>query len=246
MRTLFAVLRRASASSVAGAVGVVLAVCVLLDVVMDSRLIRHLVLYAAVALIVVALLHPLWSGIAGRQRAGASRVAAADPSLLFSELSRARRYQRQLSVVAVGLRGDRGPRASSRRSARSVRSELALREHDRWWADGSRVFILLPETDREGAARLVGRLIDHEVSWLEPASAAVATFPQDAVTTRGLLAALEPDRPLHGTASTPPADSDSAADHQADSHVPDTDVTATPVAGTGVASTQLSATDGGR
>ena len=107
---------------------------------------------------------------------------------LRGELERGRRYCRPFALVRVPLAaapGGRGLRARRRRPA--VAQDL-VRSTDTAWASDGALYLLLPESDRTSAEQCVKRLgatVD-----LVTSAAATVVFPDDGVTTGGLLGAL--------------------------------------------------------
>jgi hypothetical protein len=103
---------------------------------------------------------------------------------LAYELTRARRFGRELSLVVVQPTARELLPPAVRRS---VIEGLAIRGIDRGWTEGDRLFLLLPETN-QGGADLVIRRIE---AGFDPGSVrtASAVFPLDAVTSGGLVKA---------------------------------------------------------
>lgn len=91
---------------------------------------------------------------------------------VFDELDRSRRYDRRCTLARVAGGADHA-------------SGLVRRTDDAW-VEGHDLMVLMPETDRHGARLAVTRLVG------EPAEevAVIATFPDDALTARALLAAV--------------------------------------------------------
>ena len=107
---------------------------------------------------------------------------------LRGELERGRRYCRPFALVRVPLAspaGDRGLRSRRRRPA--VAQDLVRSTDTAWAADGA-LYLLLPESDRTSAEQCVKRL-GNAVD-LVASAAATVVFPDDGVTTGGLLGAL--------------------------------------------------------
>lgn len=99
------------------------------------------------------------------------------------ELARARRHERPLAIVR--LPGTDPTDAS----ARAVAIAPYLRRIDRIWAEHGDVTVLLPDTDRTAAERLVDRLRARQPVAVG-SSPAIATFPADGLTSGALLSAL--------------------------------------------------------
>jgi hypothetical protein len=102
---------------------------------------------------------------------------------LHRELARARRHERPLAIVR--LPGDGGTEAAARAAAIAP----YLRRIDRVWSEHGDVNVLLPETDRAAAERLVGRLRARQPETFG-AQAAIAAFPADGLTSGALLSTL--------------------------------------------------------
>lgn len=96
---------------------------------------------------------------------------------LVEELNRSRRHGHALSVAALPCTDDDGHRLVGR-----------MRTTDRAWRRRRSMVVLLPETDAVGAARFVRRVTD----LASGGNVRVATFPDDALTVDGLMAALHP------------------------------------------------------
>ena len=92
------------------------------------------------------------------------------------EISRARRHERPLAIVR--LPGEAGSDANARAAAIAPH----LRRIDRTWADHGEVNLLLPETDRLEAERLVERLRSRQPD-VVMTSASIATLPTDGLTS---------------------------------------------------------------
>jgi hypothetical protein len=114
---------------------------------------------------------------------GAGTLATVENEIA-GELYRSRRYQRPLTLVAIGLASLNGQRATV------VSALRGLRATDRVWDLGDRVLVLLPETDRDGAEQFLERVVSDGHGSPVQTHAAVATFPDDALTGTGLLAAV--------------------------------------------------------
>jgi hypothetical protein len=115
----------------------------------------------------------------------ASRAAAADLSQaayaevkdLHMEIYRSRRSGRPLALVSAPVRAADIP---------SVRRELRATDH--FWHDCRNGYLVLGESDREGAERLVIRLA--QLNLVMAGAARIAVFPDDALTSESLLSAV--------------------------------------------------------
>jgi hypothetical protein len=108
---------------------------------------------------------------------------------LEREIARSRRYERPLAVLRM---------ATEPAEADSPFGP-ALRDEDRAWRQDHVLFVLLPETDRLGAEICATRLQRQLGDGVLEATA--VCFPTDALTARGLLAALDhSDRDERGAA----------------------------------------------
>lgn len=99
---------------------------------------------------------------------------------LRRELHRCRRYRRTLAVLGMPLLS-------------VERQEVlgsSLRVLDTAWSDGSQLYVLLPESGREGADAMVARLGEGEDPVLDVAVTRIAVFPDDAMTLGALIAAV--------------------------------------------------------
>jgi hypothetical protein len=101
------------------------------------------------------------------------------------ELRRARRHVRPLTIVRIP-RPIAHPAASAAADVRAL--GLKLRLTDRWWADEESVYVMLPESDRQAAVPVLDRL--EAVRDGARASARVASFPQDGLTSGAIIAAI--------------------------------------------------------
>ena len=108
---------------------------------------------------------------------------------LSGELERGRRYCRPFALVRVPLASRAaGGRAGRGRRRREAVAQDLVRSTDTAWTTDSALFLLLPESDRTSAEQCVKRLgaaVD-----LVTSAAATVVFPDDGVTTGGLLGAL--------------------------------------------------------
>jgi hypothetical protein len=125
--------------------------------------------------------------------AGATPIAATDGGeegfrqALRGELERGRRYCRPFALVRVPLVPTNGRGVRSRRRRPAVPQDLVRSTDTAWTTDGA-LYLLLPESDRTSAEQCVKRLgstVD-----LVAGAAATVVFPDDGVTTGGLLGAL--------------------------------------------------------
>jgi hypothetical protein len=103
--------------------------------------------------------------------------AAVDFNGLQVELYRSRRSGRPLALVAAPMHAS---------DVLSIGREL--RVTDRLWHTDGRACLLLPESDRSAAERLVGRL--EQLGLLLSGTARVVVFPDDALTIESLLSAV--------------------------------------------------------
>ncbi len=99
------------------------------------------------------------------------------------ELARARRHERPLAIVR--LPGT----AVSDASARATVIAPSLRRIDRIWAEHGDVIVLLPDSDRPAAERLIERLRSRQPGAVGD-DPAIATFPADGLSSGALLSAL--------------------------------------------------------
>jgi len=112
------------------------------------------------------------------------------------ELSRGRRYEHPFFVVRIPCgRPGEGPWNRSYELA-SVLNSL-VRSVDRVWADGSDVYLLLPECDGERGMGMLARIsqpLAELLSEAERAGISRAVFPDDGLTSGALLDTLHGHR----------------------------------------------------
>lgn len=122
-----------------------------------------------------------------RFRAGSEPSAEATIGPMLEEIERSRRYGHSCSVIRLaGAGGGAGDELRADVRAR-------LRVTDRSWHDGTDVWVLLPECDRGAAQAYLGRLASHIPAVAELVTGslvAVAAFPEDALTSGGLMDVL--------------------------------------------------------
>jgi hypothetical protein len=102
----------------------------------------------------------------------------------WRELDRSRRHERRFAILAAVK-----PQSKDAESdARSTELRHVIRSVDSAWEDSEHLYLLLPETDGAGAGTVAARL---RRAMPESVSTKTAirwvTFPDDAVTGRGLL-----------------------------------------------------------
>ncbi len=142
---------------------------------------------------------------------------------LQTELERARRFRREFALLRVRRSGRRpfaGRPWQRKRSADLVyvdRLHSSVRSIDTVWTDGLSTYILLPETTRGTALRVLERLRSDTPEVFSEASVAVVTFPADALTAGALLDKLEEVDRIARTRARVEADADAVfADLEAD------------------------------
>lgn len=133
---------------------------------------------------------------AGWLSARASGEVGAAPEVvdpLLSELDRARRFAHPFSVVrlAPGPDADGDPVGHLARTVRSI---------DRAWDGDDATYLLLPETGRDGARRLLDRLLAESPA-ADDLDVRLASFPDDELTSQALLERLA--RPRDDAANRP-------------------------------------------
>jgi hypothetical protein len=104
-----------------------------------------------------------------------------DWSELRVEIARSRRFGRPFGLIRI--------EGKTRLSLGA-----GLRSIDRAWTVDGVTYLLLPETDREAAQSLCGRLLREASGALAGCSLTVASFPEDGLTSGALLKALRPAR----------------------------------------------------
>lgn len=106
--------------------------------------------------------------------------SAADPHVLARELDRARRLGTDVTLVRLPGVGALAPAAAA-----ACRAGGLLRAVDSSWTEGDDVFLVLVDTDADGARRVVDRVTGMGI----PADGArLASFPGSGLTTGALLA----------------------------------------------------------
>ncbi|OGN88271.1 MAG: hypothetical protein A2X23_04325 [Chloroflexi bacterium GWC2_73_18] len=119
------------------------------------------------------------------------------------ELDRSRRHAHPMAIVRVPWAAG-APSAPTHDPRPAEAAALAfgsvLRSADRTWAEGERVFLLLPETDRGRGEALIARL-QVETRLPMPDRVRLAAFPDDGLTSGALIAAL--DRPAESAHPIP-------------------------------------------
>jgi hypothetical protein len=133
------------------------------------------------------------------------------------ELRRARRSGRPLTLLRIPVAEPASSDAPGAANlARAIGAELRL--IDRTWVDGDSIYLMLPESSRSAATVVVDRLAA-EPATAVAATARMATFPEDGLTSGALLAAVHgtavgqvpiPLRPSHEEASIRAVDADAA------------------------------------
>lgn len=112
------------------------------------------------------------------------------------ELYRSRRYQRPVVLASLS-------RLSLNGHGATARMELTerLRAIDHVWEVDDRIYLLLPETDRDGAEQLIARIAAEEPELLPRHHVMLAAFPDDALTSVALIAAVKRDAEGEGVAA---------------------------------------------
>lgn len=106
---------------------------------------------------------------------------------LANELARSRRYGRTLVLLRVGV-----PPGTPERATLQARLTTFVRMTDRAWVTGDDLFVVVPESDKADAQRLIERMRSATGSLFSGVSVQMATFPDDAVTARALIQAVSP------------------------------------------------------
>lgn len=110
---------------------------------------------------------------------------------LSRELDRSRRFGRTFALLRI-----QRPAGAGDDAVRAQVGQLGqvLRSIDHAWMGESAVYVLLPETNREAAA-LVGGRLERGANQLMPHTLSIVSFPDDGITAGALLAALDDARP---------------------------------------------------
>jgi hypothetical protein len=161
-----------------------------------ADLLIPIILVSAAVVLVAVLVRP------SSTRAALSLTITDGWRDLARELRRSRRHAHPFALARLepaSAAGDattaRGQSAVAvRRAALTLASQV--RAIDRVWTDSESVYLLLPESDRAAAERLISRArqIDPEIRMLS--SDRIAVFPDDGVTVGALLDALDAFNPL--------------------------------------------------
>jgi hypothetical protein len=107
------------------------------------------------------------------------------------EIARSRRFGRAFGLIRID-------------GVKSGSLGQALRNIDREWRVNGTIYLLLPETHREAAQSLLGRLRREASEELAGCSVSVAAFPEDGLTSGALLKALRPTKePVHQPEARP-------------------------------------------
>lgn len=127
----------------------------------------------------------------GNGRVAEDRSTPPDPWAQFRrELNRSRRYRHDLTLVWLGPRDDE--EVIGEELLATVQS--LTRDVDCCWIADGRMLVLLPESARTGAERLVSRLAGAEPKLLARLEVRIAAFPEDGLTSGALLDAVAGDR----------------------------------------------------
>lgn len=109
------------------------------------------------------------------------------------EIDRSRRHERPLALAATAL-PDQGTTGDSM-AATIARARSQLRSIDVLWCDGSGLWVLMPESNRDGGTTAIRRIAD-----ATPAAGGavwrLVVFPDDAITAGALIAELGRTVPL--------------------------------------------------
>lgn len=109
------------------------------------------------------------------------------------EIDRSRRHERPLALAAASLPDD--ARASGLLAETVVLARGRMRSIDLLWYDGSGLWLLMPESRREGALRCIGRVTE-AAPLTKSAAWRLVVFPDDAPTVGALIAKLQETQPL--------------------------------------------------
>lgn len=143
------------------------------------------------------------------------RPAADTPrEAIDRELERSRRHARPFVVVRLPGQaphppGEGGARAHWSALRPQVRKPLTLllRSIDRYSFDRRDLFLILPETGRDGALRMVSRIAAEVPGLSDPDAVRMVVFPEDGVTGASLLHKLYRDVPRRAAADGTQIDS---------------------------------------
>jgi hypothetical protein len=120
-------------------------------------------------------------------------VTWSSPEELQVELSRSRRYGHPFALVRVPCgQGEKG--GSNGREEVALAISLLLRRVDRTWPDGTSVYLLLPDCDREMGQAMLARIrepLSEVLSEEELVAISCVAFPADGFTSGALFDALD-------------------------------------------------------
>ncbi len=159
-------------------------------VAVDPNLVLWVAALGGGALLVTLILVP--AAAAEAMAAPSGTVNAAAWAEFRRELRRTRRGARPMTLIRIP--GPAMPTVAEMDSLTMRCSRFAqhLRLVDRAWVDDGSIYVLLPESSREAAEILLGRVASAAPD-LVPTDIRVATFPDDGLTSGALIAAI------HGT-----------------------------------------------
>jgi hypothetical protein len=120
------------------------------------------------------------------------------------EVDRSRRHERPLALATARLPGEGVTGDDISETIARVRTQI--RSIDVLWRDGSGLWVLMPESNRESATAAIGRIRDAAPATMR-AVWRLVVFPEDALTVGDLIAKLERTAPvdLPSRPAAPPA-----------------------------------------
>ncbi|HEV2906433.1 MAG TPA: hypothetical protein VGZ50_03865 [Actinomycetota bacterium] len=114
---------------------------------------------------------------------------------LRREITRSRRFGHEFVLVRIPVEDPESWRTTD--VAASVFADVlsAVRTIDRVWLHDNALYLLLPESSREGSEAVIARLRREAPDALPDRGVAVAAFPADGLTSGGLLSVLRAPLP---------------------------------------------------
>ncbi len=164
-------------------------------------------LLVVVAIVVLAALVPGLRSRSQSHMAPAEHVAGPERSWdqFRRELDRSRRFGRTFVIARIPAGEVMADGTRRTPHARLAMLPLLVRSIDQIWYSRGIVYVVLPETDREGMRSFLHRLQAAAPGLLPVVGIGVAQFPEDGLTTGALIRGLAPERLPSGAGGNEPA-----------------------------------------
>ena len=186
--------------------GVIVAGALLVLSVVAWQLSQNLLLVALVTAAAGAIGLVLVRARDDRLSAGHRASSVTGWDALQREIDRSRRHERSLALASVSLPDAEPVGNGDEMMATIGRVRSELRSIDVLWTDGSRLWVLMPESGREGGTtalrRIMGAAPETRGDYWK-----LVVFPDDAMTLGALIAVLDepvPVEPVAPPLATPP------------------------------------------